>query len=455
MSATSASPRLPLGRRWLVRGLLAVATLVTVVAIFAVWANRQVLDADNWSDTSTELLQNDAIRTQLAGYLVDQAYQQVDVADEVARALPPRLEPLAGPAASAFRQLAENRTAKLLGRPRVQDAWRTANRVTMQQFIDIAEGDSKAITVTGGAVVLDLRPLVEQVITSLGGSATLAQKVPEDAAKIKIMDADQVTLLQDAVGTVQGLSAVLPGIAVALFALAVFLARARRRRTLMWAGSLFVFAGALVLVGRNLAGDAVVSSLASTASLEPAVSAVWDIGTGMLRDVAQATVLMGLPVVFAAWLAGPAKTATGLRRAAAPWLNTRPDIAYGGVALLLLLVIAWGPIHATRMVLPVLLFTVLAFAGMVVLRRQVAEEFPGLTPADTRSSVRGGFSRAAHAVSSARRGNGGPPPAAIAVAPPSRLDQLERLAQLHDRGALSDEEFAAEKAKLAQPEVVT
>src|SRR5215208_2543168 len=101
---------LPSGRRWLVRGLLVLATLVTVLAIFAVWANRQVLDADNWSNTSSELLADDAIRTQVADYLVDQVYEQVDVQAELAAALPPRLTALAGPAASGLRQVAERRT---------------------------------------------------------------------------------------------------------------------------------------------------------------------------------------------------------------------------------------------------------------------------------------------------------------------------------------------------------
>jgi hypothetical protein len=35
-----------------------------------------------------------------------------------------------------------------------------------------------------------------------------------------------------------------------------------------------------------------------------------------------------------------------------------------------------------------------------------------------------------------------PPPA------PTRIEQLERLAALHERGALTDEEFAEEKAAL-------
>ena len=444
------SGTLPAGRRWIVRGLLAVATLVTVLAIFAVWANRQVLDADNWSETSSELLADEAVRTQVAAYLVDQVYEQVDVQAEVAAALPPRLDPLAGPAANGLRQLAERRTDRLLGRPRIQQAWEEANRLTAQQFIDIAEGDSRAVSVSGNAVVLNLRQVLSDLVTRLGGSGRLVEKIPEDAARLTVMSADEVSTLQDSVNAVKGMSAFLPGIAVALFALAVFLAPGRRRRTLAFAGGGFVFAGALVLVGRNLAGDSVVDALATTDGVRPAAEAVWSIGTEMLRDVAQAAIIMGIPVVAAAWLAGPARPAIALRRAAAPWLRTRPDIAYGGLAAVLLLVVAWGPIPATRMVLPVVLMVALAVTGMAVLRRQVAEEFPDTTPADVSASVRAGVSRAATAVSGARRGDGGPPPTPVSVAAPNRADQLARLAEMHDRGSLSDEEFLAEKRLVTQ-----
>jgi len=39
-------------------------------------------------------------------------------------------------------------------------------------------------------------------------------------------------------------------------------------------------------------------------------------------------------------------------------------------------------------------------------------------------------------------------PAAPAPPPPDPYDQIEHLAQLHASGALTDEEFAAEKAKV-------
>jgi hypothetical protein len=151
----------------------------------------------------------------------------------------------------------------------------------------------------------------------------------------------------------------------------------------------------------------------------------------MLRDVAQASVVIGIPVVAAAWLAGPRGPAVALRRALAPTLRDRPGVSYGALALLLLLVIAWGPIPATRMVLPVLVTIGLAAAGLEVLRRQTAAEFPASAMGSTGAGLADHAGRAARAIQGAGRDQ--------------RLEQLERLATLHEHGALSDAEFAAEK----------
>ncbi|HXC23309.1 MAG TPA: hypothetical protein VNU28_01880, partial [Solirubrobacteraceae bacterium] len=43
--------------RWLVRSLIGVATVLGIVAIFAVWANRQLLDNSYWTSTNTRLIE--------------------------------------------------------------------------------------------------------------------------------------------------------------------------------------------------------------------------------------------------------------------------------------------------------------------------------------------------------------------------------------------------------------
>jgi hypothetical protein len=437
--ADAAGAALPRGRRYAVRALLCGATIVAALAIFAVWANRQVLDADNWADTSSAMLDNGEIRTQVSGYLVDEVYANADVGAEIARALPPRLKPLAGPATAGLRDLAQRTTDTALGRPRIQEAWTQANRVTAQQFINIAEGNSKFVTSSGGAVVLDLRSLVVEIIGRLGLPRSLADKIPPDAGHITIMSETQVDTVKGGVSVLKGLAAVLPALAIAMLAGAVFLARGRRRETLLIAGLDLIAAGLFVLVARSIMGGYVVDQLSPTAAVEPAASAAWSIGTRILHDVALATVVIGIPAVAAAWIAGPYRPAVTLRRAAAPTLRDRPALAYSLVAVALLLVIAWAPIPATRMPIPVMLMIVLAFAAAAALRRQVAAEFPEAEAGTARAALHDRATRAMHAVQAARQ----PPPPSP---PPSQpVEQLERLATLHDHGALSDEEFAAQK----------
>ncbi len=55
--------------------------------------------------------------------MVDELYTNVDVQAELAAALPPRLQPLAGPAAAGLRQLTDRLANEALQRPRVQAAY--------------------------------------------------------------------------------------------------------------------------------------------------------------------------------------------------------------------------------------------------------------------------------------------------------------------------------------------
>lgn len=432
--------------------MLAVATLLTLVGVLAVWANRQVLNAENWSGTSTALLQDTAIRTEISDYVVAQLYANVNVAGQLKTALPPQLQALAGSVAGGLQNLAQKAAYQLLGHPRVQAAWKAANRITAQQFIDIVEGKSRLVLLNGNAVFLDLRPIAVDLGQQLGLPSSLTDSIPTDAARLKLISSNQITVVQNAVRVVRGLAIILPAIALILFALAVFLAEGRRRHTLLLVGIDLVIAGLVVIVVRNVAGHQVVNSLVTADSEKPAAQAAWSIGTSMLSDIAQATIIIGLAVMLAASLAGPSRPATAFRRAAAPWFRDRTGTSYVAMLALLLLIVLWGPIPATRMVIPVLLMIALVCLGTEALRRQAAEEFPGARIGDTFAGIRARLARGRPSVGN--RHASSTPPIAGGSEPPrtadwdDRLSRLERLAALRAAGALSEEEFAAEKQKL-------
>ena len=420
--------------------IIAVASILSLLAIFALWANRQLLNTDNWTETSSELIENDAIRTQVSTFLVDELYTNVDVKGELeqvfARVLGPAgADRLAGPAAGALRTAADRGVNALLERPVPQQVWENANRRAHERLLFVIEGGGDVLSTSGGDVTLDLSALLSQTQSNLGVGGRVQEKLPEGAAQIVLFKSDQLELAQDAVRLLKTLAIVLVALALALFALAIFLARGWRREALRACGLGLLFAGAVGLVARVLAGDAVVNALATTESVRPAAEAAWSIGTSLLKEVATATLIYGVVIVFAAWLAGPTAWAVGARRGLAPYLR-EPRFAWGGYAVLLLVLFAWAPTPAFRLVVPALVLIGLLAAGVEALRRQTMREFPDADHRESNERLRRWFSGLGG------RSRGGATPA------DSRLDELERLGRMRDDGLLDASEYATEKARI-------
>jgi hypothetical protein len=360
-----------------VRSLIGVASVLGVVAVFAVWANRQLLDTGYWKSTNQKLIASPPIKEQLSVFLTDELYANVNVGEELKKELPSELKPLAAPAAGALRDAVQRGILFLLERPKVQELWGKANEVTHAQFVRLIENKGKFIkTPGGGAVILDLRPMLTEVAEKVGAPTSVVQKIPEKVAQVRIVTSSQLKTMQNAVNLLRVLAAALPLIVFVLLALAVYVARGRRRQTLIAAGSAFIGVGLVVVVARGLIGNKVVDSLASTEAVRPAAQAAWSIGTSVLADVAWSTVFIGIAIILAGLLAGPTRVATSGRRLIAPYLRDRADLTFGTVGLLLLLLFAWGPIAATKTILGILIVIVLAFFGAEMLRRQTAREFP-------------------------------------------------------------------------------
>ena len=350
--------------------LVALASIIAFLAVFSIWANRQALETDNWVETSTELLEDEEIRTQLAAFMVDTLYANVDVQAELQARLPPDLKGLAGPAAAGIRQLTDQLANEALQRPRVQRAWEQINRTTHEKLIQVIEDNADE------PVTLDLGSLVEQVGTEAG--INVAGRLPPDAGQIEILPADELSTAKGLINLIETLAIVLSVIAILLFALAIYLARGWRREALRAVGFSLILVGLAVAVARSLGGNVVVDALASTASVEPAVRDTWEIGTSLLSDGAGAMVFYGIAIVFGAWLAGPMGLATAARRTLAPLFH-QPLIGYAFLATILLLLFWWAPTEGFKRLPISLLIIALFVIGFEFLRRQTVREFPDET----------------------------------------------------------------------------
>jgi hypothetical protein len=413
------------------------ATLVTFLAIFSIWVNRQALNTDNWVNTSEKLLQNEEVKTQLSNYLADQLFASADVQAELEKTFPPRLAPLAGPATGALKQLAPQVAERALETSQAESLWSAANRGAHETLLKILNDEGSAVSTSGGEVTLDLGSLVSESGGQLGVAGKLASKVPANAGQLTILKSDQLSMAQDISKLVRRLPIVLTLLAMLLYGLAIYLSGPRRRQALRSVGFGFVVAGVLSLLLRGVAGNTVVDALAGNESVKPAVEAVWSIGTALLMTVAVSAITFGILLIIAAWLAGPTRIATALRREAAPYLRERRGATYAVVAFAFLVLVLWAPVAAFEKPIGLLLLAALMVLGTEVLRRQAEAEFPDATFGGLGARLRASV----------------PGRAAKPSAPPqeSKVEQIERLSTLKEKGMLSEEEFEKAKAEVFGP----
>jgi hypothetical protein len=461
------------GRRRTVRALIVLGSVLAFLSVFAIWIERQALNTNDWVETSGKLLHNAKIREAVGNYLVDQLYENVDVKKELEEILPGEAAELAGPAAGGLRQVAGQGAEKVLETSTAQELWEDANRATHEQLLAVLENKKEAVETENGEVTLNLGSLLTNLASQVGIGEDLAKKLPPDAGQIHILKSDQLKTAQNIAVAVKGLALLLSILTLAAFGGAIYLSRGSRWVTVLYSGIGLIAAGFAAIVFRHVSGGIVVGQLVTNESIKPAGEAAWSIGTSLMISIATTVIVVGVLFAAAGWLASPAGAARSTRRYMAPALQLHIAYVYTGLAILVCFYFLTGPTQGLRTFLTTLIIAGMAAFGIHELRKQTEDEFPDATYGDvfgrTRDKVvtavkdanipeRVGEQASKLRLPEVRRPSGtersaaGPAEARTAAMPvdaeDARLQRLEKLGELRDKGILTDEEFAAEKAKL-------
>ncbi len=367
--------------------IIVIAAIVTLIGSLTVFVKREALNSQAFSNTSVKMLQDQQVRDALSVYLTDQLFNNVDVQAQLENILPKPTKSLAGPATGLLRQFAPRAASDILAQPAVQNQWQTLTYQAHKRFLTIINGKSSGAvqTTQNGEVVLDLHPIVQKLADRLG----LGAQIKPDAGRLVVFSSSQLKLVQDSVKAIKVLNVFLIILVLILYAVAVWLAGGWRRQALRATGWSLLIVGVLLLVVRRVVGNQIVSSLVKTQADKTAAKHAWLIGSQLLADVAWAIILYGIFVVIAAWLAGATRPATAIRRWLAPAFRDRNGFVIGGVVLLYLLLILWGPTPALQQWWGILLAAVLFAVGLWALRRETLQEFPdggGAGSVDLRAS---------------------------------------------------------------------
>jgi hypothetical protein len=281
---------------------LVLAVLAGVLAIFAIWANQQLLDSGSWSSVSGELLKSKEVRHRVAEFLGETLVEETESQllgageEETAAEVMPRLR-------AEDVQLAE----RVMKTPQFGAIWRTANRSGHAALLRVLDEEGTGSGEAG--VAIDLTPALRRVADLLGEEGLAAELGVESlgdhpgAARIKILEARELEQAQDVVRVVRHLT--LPAVVavILLYALALFFGRWYLARTFVGVGLALAATGLLALAARSLAGDKVIDELLTRHADREAAEAAWKIATSDIHDLAVVSIALGAGVLVAtaAW----------------------------------------------------------------------------------------------------------------------------------------------------------
>lgn len=366
-------------RSWLPTTLIVVATVVAVVSTLTTWVRAQLLDTDDWTEVSSELLAEPEVQAALSTYLANQLFERVDLQSEFAELLPAELSRLAGPLTGVLREPVTNGIDRLVASDRFATLWQDANRIAHARMVAILRGETaESVSTDDGTVTLDLGTLLRNVGERLGIPEQALDRLPPDAGQVVIFESDELSSAQTAVQILDFLSWFLFIVVVALYASAVYLARGRRVTTLRNVGLAIAAGGVALLFLRAIGVRATVGVVVENPANEALATVVADVATELLRQSAWTGIVYGVLVAAFAFLLGDHRWAVAVRRQLGRASEAK-GVAIAGAVLFVLLLIWWSPGHSFDHVVTALVFIVLSIAAVVALATVVGREHRALT----------------------------------------------------------------------------
>jgi len=305
--------------RWrpVVAGVLVlVVAVLAPLSVLATWAHGQVEDTDRYLETVGPLANDPDVQDAMAARVEQVIYRYLDidaatdalVAAISAQGLPApvafTLKAAAGPLASGIRSFVSDQIHEFVRSDDFEDAWVRANREAHSQLVAALTGEGDAVTVENGEVTIGLATIIDAVKAQLTDAGfAIADRIPEVDATFTIFQSADVDKVQRAIRLLDGLSTWLPVIGLVLLAVAVLVARDRRR--VVFAAGIAV-AGSMLLLGAALNALRPVYLDALPADAHTAAAGVlYDQIVSFIRLALRGVLVLGLALALGAWLSAP------------------------------------------------------------------------------------------------------------------------------------------------------
>lgn len=384
------------------------AALILPVAVFTIWARNTVLDTDEYVSTVAPLADDENIQEAVTFRVTEAIAEAADFRGIAEDALPDDAQVLAGPIEAGAKTLTAEVVNTVVASDQFAQLWEDANRVAHENLRPLLKGEGNDLVATAdGRVVLRLGSVAADAVALLDENlgTELASEIPEDQldAELVLVDSNELADAQDLVRFVDNLSWF--SVILAFGLLAGALVFAEQRRLGVWRlGIAIAVPMLLALVVHAWIRDQYLTGLPADVHNPDAAAAIFDITTRFALRALRALLVLGVLVMFGAWVVGPSTTAAKMRT----WWNSllgraiesgaehelgpvpsfvathERALAVGAAALGLLTVLLWT--HPTGLVILLIVVVTLLAVAAVRLLAEVGRR-SGPIPADDEPAI--------------------------------------------------------------------
>jgi hypothetical protein len=316
--ATTADPgtsRAPRWRRALVAILVVIGCVLAPLSVLSVWLKTTLLDTDNYVATVAPLADNAQVQNAIADRVTNTLIVDNAVGQRIVDRLPDKAKFVAPKITDALASFVHDATLKLVQSDQFSALWKEVNRRAHTRVVALLEGKGgDALQTKNGEIAVQIGPIVEKVngaLESRGIDAFSNAASNASDKEIVLIKSIWLKKSQKATDLLQKLAIVLPILTLLCFGVAIWLSP-HRRLTILRSALGFALGIALLLLALNGGRHFYLSALPSTVNTG-AAGALYDQLLAALRLALRAAFVFALVVAIAAWVTGPAASATHMR----------------------------------------------------------------------------------------------------------------------------------------------
>ncbi len=304
-------------RPWMSITCAVIGAILLPVAVLTVWARDTLLNTDDYVATVGPLVEDEEIQEAISFRVTEVVSEEADFRGIAEGALPEEAQVLAGPIEAGAKTVVSDVVETIVATEVFAEFWEESNRLAHQSLVPLLTGEEgDAVSTSDGRVVLLVGPLAAQAVDGVDErlGTDLASQIPAERldAEVVLVESEDLADVQGLVRLFDSVSWIWLILTIGFLAGAVLLAE-RRRSGVRRLGFAVVVPMVLTLLAFAFARNQYLNGLPDEVHNPAAAAAIFDILTNYLVRALRMLLVVGLLILFGAWVMGPTESASKVR----------------------------------------------------------------------------------------------------------------------------------------------